>query len=200
MNTSPTIVVLAAGQGARFHPARHPLDQALHGSTVLGTTVAHALQTGLRVLVVTTERLVPLLRPALPLRDLLVLDDASAQRGAGQSIAAGVRDSPDSAGWLVLPGDLPMLRPATILAVAGSVATHAVSYAQHGGRRGHPVGFAAELYSELASLQGDDGARRLMARYPAVGVEVDDAGVLVAVDPDDDLDAPRWPLRRALAG
>ncbi|MGC4075645.1 MAG: nucleotidyltransferase family protein [Rubrivivax sp.] len=200
MNTSPTIVVLAAGQGTRFHPTRHKLEQTLDGSTVLGTTVAHALQTGLRVLVVTTARLVPLVMPQIGLRDLLVLDEANAQRGMGHSIAAGVRDSPDSGGWLVLPGDMPRVRPQTMAAVAQSVALHAVAYAQHGGRRGHPVGFAAELYSELASLQGDEGARRLLARYPAVGVEVDDAGVLVDVDTEDDLDSVRRPMRRAAAG
>ncbi|MEY3273165.1 MAG: hypothetical protein RLZZ341_2066, partial [Pseudomonadota bacterium] len=31
-----------------------------------------------------------------------------------------------------------------------------VVWAQHRGRRGHPVGFAAELYSELVQLDGDD--------------------------------------------
>jgi molybdenum cofactor cytidylyltransferase len=55
------------------------------------------------------------------------------------------------------------------------------------------VGFSAELYSELATLSGDEGARRLIARYPAHGVELDDPGVLVDVDTQADLDG----LRRA---
>jgi molybdenum cofactor cytidylyltransferase len=62
-------------------------------------------------------------------------------------------------------------------------------YAQYRGRRGHPVGFAAELYSELVALSGDEGARRVVARYPVHGEEVDDAGVLVDVDTQDDLAA-----------
>jgi molybdenum cofactor cytidylyltransferase len=57
------------------------------------------------------------------------------------------------------------------------------------------VAFAAELYSELATLSGDEGARRLTARYPAFGVEVEDAGVLVDVDTLEDLSALR--ARRA---
>jgi molybdenum cofactor cytidylyltransferase len=36
-------------------------------------------------------------------------------------------------------------------------------------------------------LTGDEGARRLVARYPAQGVEVDDPGVLLDVDTEDDL-------------
>jgi molybdenum cofactor cytidylyltransferase len=53
------------------------------------------------------------------------------------------------------------------------------------------VGFAAELLSELRQLSGDEGARRLLARYPAHGIELDDPGVLVDVDTVDDLAAAR---------
>jgi molybdenum cofactor cytidylyltransferase len=49
------------------------------------------------------------------------------------------------------------------------------------------VAFAAELFSELVQLAGDEGARRLMARYPSQGIELDDPGVLVDVDTPDDL-------------
>ena len=53
------------------------------------------------------------------------------------------------------------------------------------------MGFAAELYSELVRLTGDEGARRLVARYPAFGLEVEDAGVLVDVDTQADLERLR---------
>ena len=86
---------------------------------------------------------------------------------------------------------MPLVQPASILAVAAALDQHAVAYAQHRGRRGHPVGFAAELYSELIQLQGDEGARRIVARYPAHGVELDDRGVLVDIDTEADLEALR---------
>jgi molybdenum cofactor cytidylyltransferase len=60
------------------------------------------------------------------------------------------------------------------------------------------VGFAAELLSELRQLSGDEGARRLLARYPAHGIELDDPGVLVDVDTVEDLAAAR--ARTAAAG
>ena len=44
-------------------------------------------------------------------------------------------------------------------------------------------------------LTGDDGARRLVARYPALGLELDDPGVLVDVDTEGDLDQLRQTLR-----
>ena len=83
------------------------------------------------------------------------------------------------------------MQPATLQVVARALDQHPVAFAQHTGRRGHPVGFAAELYSELAQLRGDEGARRLVARYPAHAVEVDDPGVLVDIDTTADLRAVR---------
>jgi molybdenum cofactor cytidylyltransferase len=78
-----------------------------------------------------------------------------------------------------------------MLAVAEALEHHPVAYAQYRGRRGHPVGFAAELYSELVMLSGDEGARRLVARYPAIGVDVDDPGALLDLDTVADLEAMR---------
>jgi len=111
--------------------------------------------------------------------------------GMGHSIAAGIAARADAPGWLLLPGDMPMVKPATLLAVAAALEQHPVAYAQYQGRRGHPVGFAAELYSELMMLSGDEGARRIIARYPAVGVDVDDPGVLLDLDTEADLVAMR---------
>ena len=49
------------------------------------------------------------------------------------------------------------------------------------------MGFGAELFSELVMLKGDEGARRLLARYPTAAVELDDPGVLFDIDTVDDL-------------
>jgi len=191
MRFRPTIVVLAAGQGRRFLGSQHKLEQPLAGGTVLGTTLAHAVETRLPVVVVTTERLAPLVADQIARRDTIVVSDIDARRGMGHSIAAGVAERAASPGWLVLPGDMPLVRPATLLAVAAALDLHPVAYAQYRGRRGHPVGFAAELFSELIMLSGDEGARRLIARYPAHAAEVDDPGVLVDVDTEADLEAVR---------
>lgn len=191
MKASPAVVVLAAGAGSRFGGPTHKLNQHLGHSSVLGATLRNALDTRLPVVVVTTELLSETARRLVAARDVVVLPAVAASAaeplGMGYSIAAGVSARPDASGWLVLPGDMPLVRAATLLAVARSLDQNAVAFAQYRGRRGHPVGFAAELYSELVTLNGDEGARRLIARYPALGVEVDDDGVLIDVDTDEDL-------------
>lgn len=189
MRFRPTIVVPAAGRGSRFGGPGHKLEQPFDGATVLGTTVRHAIQTQLPVIVVTTAALAPMVGQLVATRDIVVLSAGEAARGMGYTIAAGVAERSGAPGWLVLPGDMPLVRPGTLLAVATALEQHPVVYAQYKGRRGHPVGFAAELYSELILLDNDDGARRIVARYPAHGQEVDDPGVLQDVDTPADLAA-----------
>jgi len=189
MNKGPVVVVLAAGKGSRFNGASHKLAQPVGNSTVLGLTLAHVIECGLPLVVVATPALAPEAARFVASRDVVVLAEAEAARGMAHSIAAGVAASADAKGWLVLPADMPLVRATTLCSVARALGSHAVAYAQHQGRRGHPVGFAAELFSDLMSLSGDEGARRLLARYPAHAVEVDDPGVLVDIDTADDLAA-----------
>ncbi len=198
----PAVIVLAAGRGMRFLGQGHKLGQLMGAGlepaagqaadTVLAHTVAHAIETGLRVVVVTTQNLTPLVHPLVAARDIVSIPELDSQGrptpiGMGFSIAAGVAATGDADGWLIVPGDMPMLRSSSILAVAAALEHYPVAYAQHHGRRGHPVGFSAELYSELVDLHGDEGARRIVARFPSQAVDVEDPGVLIDVDTVEDL-------------
>ncbi|WP_374435690.1 NTP transferase domain-containing protein [Inhella sp.] len=193
MNTGlPVVIVLAAGRGSRFGGSGHKLEQTLGDSTVLGCTLEAALAAQMRVLVVCTEPLAAAIRSKVAARDVVVLPSPRGGRdGMGRSIAAGVSAAASATGWLILPGDMPLVKPSTLRAVAARLMQDPVVFAQYRGRRGHPVGFGAELYSELIALQGDEGARRLLARYAAQPVEVDDPGVLIDVDTEEDLERVR---------
>lgn len=193
--SGPVVVVLAAGRGTRFGAREHKLAQRLGSSSVIGTTLRHVLASHLPMVVVATPAMAEPARLAVAARDIVVLPEVGTPGpeplGMGFSIASGVAARPDASGWLILPADMPLVQPATLLAVARELRHHTIVYAQHRGQRGHPVGFAAELYSELVTLEGDEGARRLIARYPAHGVEVDDPGVLIDIDTEADLDGIR---------
>ena len=191
MSERPVVVVLAAGRGSRFAGASHKLLQALGASTVLGTTLAQVMESRLPCVVVTTPALEPEAARVVARRDLVVIPQHEADKGIAHTVAAGVQVRPHAPGWLLLPADMPLVGPPTFEAVAQALPQHTAVVAQHHGRRGHPVGFSSGLYSELMSLVGDDGLRRLLARYPAHGVEVADAGVLFDVDTLADLEAAR---------
>lgn len=178
MSGRPAIVVLANG------PQRVDGGSAPGLDALLGATIGHAIETRWQVAVVVTPALAPLVSAWIATRDLVVLSDTEAARGLGPAIAAGVAAMADADGWLVLPGDMSQVRPASMLAVGHALADSPVAYAQYRGRQGHPVGYAAELFSELIALSGDDSVRRLLARYPASGVELDDPGVLAPAGRD----------------
>jgi len=193
MKNEPAVVVLAAGAGTRYHGMRHKLSEKLGGDSVLVRTLRNAIASEMSVVLVISDALVSEARGLVAPEDMVVVDTRSFQSqtgwGMGDSIAAGVSQHASATGWLVLPADMPLVTPGSLRAVADALDQQPIAFAQHRGRRGHPVGFAAELFSELVMLKGDEGARRLLARYPTAAVELDDPGVLFDIDTVDDLAA-----------
>jgi molybdenum cofactor cytidylyltransferase len=188
MKNEPAIVVLAAGAGSRYHGKRHKLSERLGGDTVLVRTLRNAIASEMPVVLVISEGLVAEAKGLVAPADMVVVDARSQTGwGLGDSIAAGVSLHASASGWLVLPGDMPLVRPDSLRAVAQALDQQPIAFAQYRGRRGSPVGFAAELFSELMMLKGDEGTRRLLARYPTAAVELDDPGVLFDIDTVDDL-------------
>jgi molybdenum cofactor cytidylyltransferase len=187
----PTVVVLAAGGGARFAGQGPKLAQRLGAASVLAHTLDAVVSAGLPVVVVTVSALVDVARSVVASRDIVLVPPiGSASReplGVGFSIASGVGARPHAPGWLIMPGDMPLVQPQTLRLVGRALGQAPVAYAQYRGRQGFPVGLSAELFSELVQLSGEEGLRRLLVRYPSVAVDVDDAGVLQDINTEADL-------------
>ena len=167
--SAPVVLVLASGRGERFNASGgsgSKLQALLAGKAVLQHTLDAVRASGLR----------------------WHLEDAG-HPGMGDSIAAAVKATRDASGWLVLPGDLPLIQPITLRAVAQALAQHTVVVPLFEGRRGHPVGFAAACGNDLERLEGKDGAARVLRAWGAVELVVDDAGALIDVDTVADLAA-----------
>lgn len=185
-------VLLAAGRGRRFDATgtQSKLLQALPSGRTVAETAALNLRAGL-------DRVIAVVRPGEPpLADLLaacgcqVITHRQADRGMGSSIACAVQASTDAGGWVIALADMPAVTPTTIEKVAAALragATAAVPL--HQGRRGHPVGFAARWREALAALDGDLGARALLAQARPLSIEVDDAGCLLDLDTPADFAA-----------
>jgi len=88
---------------------------------------------------------------------------------------------------LLHPVDNPLVAPATIEAVVLALARGAeIAVPSHGGRRGHPAGFARATWPALRAAPADEGAKAVLARDPGRVVHVP-AGEDCLVD----LDSPR---------
>ncbi len=75
----------------------------------------------------------------------------------GDSIAASVLHTVSAAGWLVLPGDLPLVQPATLQAMAQVLLEEqaVVAWPVLAGERGHPAAFGGDCLPDLLALQGE---------------------------------------------
>ena len=179
-------LLLCGGASRRF--GRNKL---LEGDDPLAARAARNLMAGTgRVLAVLPVGEAAL-RAALEPLGCEVLETDRTARGMGASIAAGVKASAEAAGWIVALGDMPLVRPDTIRRVRRALeegAPLAAPFTE--GRRGHPVGFAAELAAELMALDGDVGARELIARHGErlERLQIDDPGIFVDVDTREDLE------------
>lgn len=180
MSTAPPVVlVLASGRGERFRASGgqvHKLQALLAGKPVLQHTLDAVRASGLA----------------------WHLEDAG-HPGMGDSIAAAVRATQGAGGWLVLPGDLPLIEPSALQRVAAALDQAAVVLPQHGGTRGHPVGFAAECRAELLALSGEAGAAAIVQARKRSGqvleLVLDGPGCVTDIDTLDDLArAERWLL------
>lgn len=94
-------------------------------------------------------------------------------------IAAGVSNSADSMGWLILPVNT-NVRPDTIKSIIQHLQNQPAVYPIYRHARGFPIGFSSELFSELVRLKTNRDLDRLLKRYPTVGLSVDDPGVIPA--------------------
>jgi len=171
MAAQPVVIVLASGRGERFVASGgsgSKLQARLGGCSVLERTLMAVQASG------------------LPWH----LEQAS-HPGMGDSIAAGVRATADSPAWLILPGDLPLVQPATLRHIAQAPlaldVVVPVVRTGHGLQRGHPVRFSARCGPQLMQLGGAQGAAAIARAWGETLWPVDDSGCMRDIDTLQDL-------------
>ena len=180
-------VLLCGGEASRFGG-----DKLLAGADPIAARAARALMAATPRSIAVIHLGKPGLRAALAHTGLEILETDRTARGMGSSLAAGVEAGAGASGWLVALGDMPSIQPETCRAVARALEGGARIAApfDRSGRRGHPVGFAAALRAELLALDGDFGARDVLARHrdAIVPIVTDDPGIFVDIDTRADLE------------
>jgi CTP:molybdopterin cytidylyltransferase MocA len=152
------------------------------------------------------ERSAALLRPVCPagilvvsgaedqlLRKLLgaevpVVHNPHWAAGMAASLACGIRNLPAADAVLVLPCDLPAVTEEDLgrLAAAWQAAPDRVAAAGWDGHQGPPAIFPRSRWPALLALQGDQGARGLLALEPRL-VRVPMPNAALDVDTPEDL-------------
>lgn len=176
-----TGLLLAAGFSRRFGSDK--LMSQINGRTLIEHSAA-ALAPCDRIVAVTRGDNHALLARLDELGIAYVINPEPS-RGMAYSIACGVKATPESDGWCILPADMPYLSATTTAqVVAGLREGKSLLAPFHQGRRGHPVGFGGRFRDALAALDGDGGARSIVEQHAEQLVRLigEDAGVLRDVD------------------
>lgn len=170
-------VVLAAGTSQRFGNT-NKLLVPVDGEALVRRVVRKLLASQIREVVVVTGYQAEAVTVALEGLDVVLIHNTAYAEGMGTSIATGVSQCSDSSdGFLIVLGDMPRLRSATIDRLIARLAGHeTVVVPQANGRRGNPVLFGKHYRHALRSLRGDSGARRIYEQAGAdrVTLDVDD--------------------------
>jgi molybdenum cofactor cytidylyltransferase len=196
-------IVPAAGASRRM--GRPKLLLPYGGDTVLGALVGALREAGVSPIVVVAAADDAEMRAwcttaaaaATPAGELRVALNAAPEHGMLSSILAGLAAlggagtlAGGRATLLVCPGDLPALRPGTVVELLRrrEAAGAGLAVPVHRGRRGHPLAVAPALVPEIESLHPGRGLRQLLDLHPGelLTVEVDDPGCVADLDTPED--------------
>lgn len=156
--------------------------------------LAHILEAVRRSLV--TETIVVLghaaerIRKAVPLLDVVVVENPDHRMGMSTSLRAGIRAASQAAdAYLIVLGDQPFVASETLNTLISSRQANGprILIPTFHGRRGNPVLLDRSLAAEIRRIRGDVGFRSVFTRHAddIREIPVDDPGVLL------DLDTPR---------
>jgi molybdenum cofactor cytidylyltransferase len=186
-------ILLAAGFSRRFG-ASNKLLQALPDGNPIALASAkrliEAIPTSIAVIRAEDKVLADLLQDA----GLKVCFCSEEDTEMADSLSAAIKFSSafkeSSNGFIIALADMPYIDPKTTAAIAFKLNEGAsIIVPTYQGKRGHPVGFTGKFRNELENLNGDEGARSILKRYPEeiTFLECNDSGILTDIDVRADL-------------
>ncbi len=183
-----TGILVAAGNSTRFgaNKLQHRLDSGAGVAEQAARQLIAAVPSSLAVIKPGDTQL----RALFEQLGLGVVECAHSVHGMAASIACGVKTNSSAEGWVIALADMPWIQAATIFALVQHVRAGAeIAVPLHGGGYGHPVVFAAGFGKQLIALNGDRGARDILAasKRKILRMPTTDKGVLADIDIPTDL-------------
>jgi molybdenum cofactor cytidylyltransferase len=180
-------IVLAAGRSTRMGGPNKLLAE-INGRPLVRIAAQEALASQARPVIVVTGHQRQQVEAALDGLDVTLVYNPDFAEGLSTSVKAGIAAAPDDVdGVMVCLGDMPQVSAPLIDKLLGAFDPEKgalVVVPTIGGKRGNPVVWSRRFFPELAALQGDAGARHLIASFPEAVTEVPLSGTAALVDVD----------------
>jgi molybdenum cofactor cytidylyltransferase len=183
-------IVLAAGSATRFGGGK--LLAPFEGRPLLHHALTAARAAPVATIIVVTGAGAEAVAACAHAFDpaIRLVHAADHADGMAASLRTGVAAIPEAAGAFVFLGDMPCIPQGVLAPLAEAVRGGAAAAAPvFGGRRGNPVVLSRSLFTDVAALTGDTGARPILERLgPRLAlVDAPDDGILFDVDAPADL-------------
>ncbi len=180
-------VVLGAGRSSRMG-GPNKLTQEIGGKPLVRIAAEAALGSRARPVIVVTGHDREQVGAAVQGLDVRLVHNPDFADGLSTSLKAGLAAVPDDVdGAIVCLADMPQVDAALIdrmLAAFDPEKGALIVVPTVEGRRGNPVVWSRRFFAELAGLEGDVGARHVLARYPEAVAEVVMSGEAAFADVD----------------
>ena len=186
-NRQVPAIILAAGRSTRMGGPNKLLAE-LGGKPLVRLVAEQALASKAKGVIVVTGHQAELVEKALAGLDVKFVRNPDFAQGLASSVKAGVAAVPDGAdGAVICLGDMPMISAALIDRLIEAFAPdrgNLIAVPVSDGRRGNPVLWSRRFFNELMTLDGDIGARHLIAKHTEAVAEVPVEGFGAFLDID----------------
>jgi molybdenum cofactor cytidylyltransferase len=180
-------IVLAAGRSTRMGGPNKLLAD-LDGKKLVRSVTEQALASKATDVIVVTGHQADLVEQALAGLKVKFVRNPDFAGGLASSVKAGISAVPANAdGALVCLGDMPLIDAKLINRLIEAFEPdrgHLIAVPVSDGRRGNPVLWSRRFFRELMTLDGDVGARHLIAKHAEAVAEVPVEGNSAFLDID----------------
>ena len=186
-NRNVAAVVLAAGRSTRMGGPNKLLAE-LSGKKLVRIATEQALASKASEVIVVTGHQAELVEQALEGLSVKFVRNPDFAGGLASSVKAGIAAVPaDADGALICLGDMPLIDAMLIdrlIEAFDPDRGNLVVVPVADGRRGNPVLWSRRFFGELLTLDGDTGARHLIAKHAEAVAEVPVEGISAFLDID----------------
>lgn len=181
------VIVLAAGESKRFGGFKLLADYC--GEPLVVRAIRSAVAADVGPVYVVVGHRAEELRAAVKSAglDVYFVHNPWYRLGLSASLKAALIAAPFFKSYVIALGDMPLVRPETYKELLAHIDKADVVYPTFRGARGNPVAISRRVLPYALWIEGDVGIRAVLDRVKALGVEVEDPGVLIDVDREEDV-------------
>ena len=195
-NRNVAAIILAAGRSTRMGGPNKLLAE-LGGKPLVRIVTEQALASKAQGVIVVTGHQAEQVEKALQGLEVTFVRNPDFAEGLASSVKAGIAAVPDDAdGAVICLGDMPLISAHLIDRLIEAFAPdrgNLIAVPVSDDRRGNPVLWSRRFFNELMTLDGDIGARHLIAKHSEAVAEVpvEGHGAFLDIDTPQALEAAR---------